>query len=328
MADKYTIQIQPQIGASDALKMEQDLNRRFSNVAKKFGSHMGSALKSVGKAGAIGIIGGIAGILATNPFEQINENLNNITAKADDIATRANQFGVTTAKFAELQSVAKSVGLDSTMALQQFQDMLQEAKLFKAGDATKNNALVNFLNEKDLIDAFYAFSKSMSNLSGEKRSIEVSKIFGNKLESRISEFLQIPDLEARKRQTRSKGVTPQAVGKGIDKLAAMEDIQALNRAKLENDLFLKGARAISNGTMNAQAQQERQKMLREVSQLSQFEIFANLATTQERMATSIDGIRADVTALLLPLLQRIVDGIETIVGWLRDKIKKIKKFFD
>ncbi len=328
MADKYTIQIQPQLSASDAMKMEQDLNRRFSNVAKKFGSNLGNTIKGAAKIGLAAAAAGIVATVATNPFEKINENLNNITAKADEIATRANQFGVTTAKFAELQSVAKSVGLDTTMALQQFQDMLQEAKLFKAGDTTKSNALVNFLNEKDLIDAFYAFTKSMNNLQGNERSAEVSRIFGNKLESRISEFLQIPNLEARKRQTRSKGVTPQAVGKGIDKLAAMEDVQALNRAKLENDLFLKGARAISNGTMTAQAQQERQKMLREVSQLSQFEIFANLATTQERMATSIDGIRADVTALLLPLLQRIVDGIETIVGWLRDKIKKIKKLFD
>ena len=326
MADKYTIQIQPQIGASDALKMEQDLNRRFSNVAKKFGSNLGNSIKNVTKIGLATAAAGIVATIATNPFEKISENLNNITAKADEIATRANQFGVTTAKFAELQSVAKSVGLDSTMALQQFQDMLQEAKLFKAGDATKSNALVNFLNEKDLIEAFYAFAKSMNNLQGNERSAEVSRVFGNKLESRISEFLQIPDLEARKKQTRSKGVTAQAVGSGIDSLAAKEDIQALNRVKLENDLFLKGARAISNGTMNAQAQQERQKMLREVSQLSQFEIFANLATTQERMATSIDGIRADVTALLLPLLQRIVDGIEWIVGWVRDKIRNLKKF--
>ena len=165
----------------------------------------------------------------------------------------------------------------------------------------------------------------MNKLQGNERSAEVSRIFGNKLESRISEFLQIPNLEVRKRQTRSKGVTPQAVGKGIDKLAAMEDVQALNRAKLENDLFIKGARAISNGTMTAQAQQERQKMLREVSQLSQFEIFANLATTQERMATSIDGIRADVTALLLPILQRIVTAVEAIINWCRDIVPKIMK---
>jgi len=328
MADKYTIQINPQLSGSDAQKMEQDLNRRFSNVAKKFGTNLGNSIKTAAKIGTAGLIAGVVGTLATNPFEKINENLNNITAQADEIATRANQFGVTTQKYAELKSVASSVGLDPSKALMEFADMLQEAKLFMAGDKTKNDALVNFIREKDLVDAFYAFIKSVNKLDATQRGVEVSKIFGNRLEDKLAEFLQIPNLEIRKRQTRSKGVTQQAIGKGIDKLAALEDIQALNRAKLQNDLFVKGARAISNGTMNAQAQQERQKMLREVSQLSQFEIFANLATTQERMATSIDGIRADVTALLLPLLQRIVDGIETIVGWLRDRIKKIKKFFE
>jgi len=328
MAEKYTIQVQPQIGASDAQKMEADLNRRFGNVAKKFGSNLGNTIKGAAKIGLAAAAAGVVATIATNPFEKINENLNNITAKADEIATRANQFGVATGKFAELQLVAQSVGLDTTMALQQFQDMLQEARLFRAGDTSKSNALVNFLNERDLVDAFYAFAKSMNNLQGDQRSVEVSKVFGNKLEAKLSEFFQIPDLAARRRQVKAKGVTTQKLGKGVESLAAKEDIQAVNRAKLESELFVRGARAITNGTMNAQAQQERQKMLKEVSQLSQFEIFANLATTQERMATSIDGIRADVTALLLPLLQRIVDGIETIVGWLRDKIKKIKKFFD
>jgi len=326
MADKYTIQIQPQIGASDALKMEQDLNRRFGNVAKKFGSNLGNTIKSAAKIGLGAVATGIVATLATNPFERINQNLNDITAQADQIATSANKFGVSTEKYAQLLSVAGSYGLDPNKALMEFSDLLQEARLFKAGDTTKSSALVNFLNEKDLIDAFYAFVKSMSNLEGEQRSIEVSKVFGNKIEDKLAEFLQSTDLERRKIAVRPRGISQKQVGMGINKLAGLEDIQAVNREKLRNEMFVKGARAITNGTMTAQAQQERQKMLREVSQLSQFEIFANLATTQERMASSIDGIRADVTALLLPLLQRIVDGIEWIVSWVRDKVRNLKKY--
>ncbi len=332
MADKYTIQIQPQIGASDALKMEQDLNRRFGNVAKKFGSHIGSALKGAGKIGmaglGVGLAGGVIGMAAailTNPIEKIDNTLNSITAQADQIATNANKFGVTTAKYAELLSVAGSYGLDPNKALMEFSDLLQEARLFKAGDTSKNATLVNYLNQKDLIDNFYSFAQSMSKLAGDQRSIEVSKVFGNKIEDKLAEFLQSTDLEKRKKAIRAKGISPQQVGASIDKISALEDIQALNREKIRNEMFVKGARAISSGTMTAQAQQERQKMLREVSQLSQYEIFANLAVTQERMAAAIDGIRADLTALLLPLLTRIVDGIEWIVGWIREKIRSLKK---
>ncbi len=325
MAEKYTIKIQPNMSPEDAKKLEDELNKRFNSVAKKFGFNIGNSLKSAAKIGAVAIAGGIAGIVATNPFEKINENLNNITAKADEIATNANKFGVSTAKYSQLRSVAGSYGLDPNKALMEFSDLLQEARLFKAGDTTKNGTLVNYLNDKDLIDNFYSFAESMSKLAGNERSIEVSKVFGNKIEDRLAEFLQSDDLERRKTAVYSKGNSPQKTGRGLDKLAAMEDIQALNRAKLENDLFVKGARAISNGTMNAQAQQERQKMLREVSQLSQFEIFANLATTQERMATSIDGIRADVTALLLPVLERIVTAVEAIITWCRETVPNLLK---
>jgi len=125
MADKYTIQINPQLSASDAQKMEQDLNRRFSNVAKKFGSNLGNSLKTATKVGIGALAAGIALTLASNPFEKVNENLNKTLDKADNLVTRAGQFGVSTAKFSELEAIAASVGLDVDLALQQFAGALQ-----------------------------------------------------------------------------------------------------------------------------------------------------------------------------------------------------------
>ena len=337
MADKYTIQIQPQIGASDAQKMENDLNRRFSNVAKKFGSHLSNALKTasetgltVGKyaAGAAGVggVGAIIGTLLTNPIDKLNGAVDRFTSSADEIATRAGQLGVSTAKYAEFRSVATTAGLDPILAVQGFQDLLQEAKQFKGGDKTKSYALINFLQKGDLLDAFYSFQRAMSKLTAEQRSIELGKIYGNKLEAKTAEFFQLTDIEQRKKKILPRGTTLKQLGRSVDLGAEREDIQAINRAKLQNEFLLKGSRAITNNTLDAQAKVERSKMLKEVSQLSQYEIFANLAVTQERMAQTLDDMKASMTAVLLPVLERVATAIERIWDWLSSKADSYKKY--
>jgi hypothetical protein len=340
MADKYTIQIQPQIGASDAQKMENDLNRRFSNVAKKFGSHLSNALKSASKtgltvgkyaAGAAGVggVGAIIGTLLTNPIDKLNGAVDRFTSSADEIATRAGQLGVSTEKYAEFRSVTGTAGLDPILALQAFQDLLNEAKQRRAGDQTKNDALVNYLDKGDLLDSFYSFQRAMSKITAEQRSIELGKIYGNRLEAKTAEFFQLTDIEQRKRKILPQGKTLKQLGNSINRGADLEDIQAINREQLKNEFLIKGSRAITNSTLDAQQRLERGRMLREVSQLSQYEIFANLAVTQERMAQSIDDMKAKLipflTDQLFPILERMATAMEKIWSWISSRIQSVKR---
>lgn len=327
MADKYTIQINPQLSASDAQKMEQDLNRRFSNVAKKFGSNLGNSLKTAAKVGASSLAAGIVATLATNPFEKVNEDFNKTINISDELVTRAGQFGVTTSKLAELNSIAKSVGLDTTMLLQQFSAAQQEAREFKAGDTTKNNALLNFINDKSVIDSLYAFAEQMQKLDGTKRGIEVSRIFGDKMESKIAEFLQITDFNKRSKETQGK-YSYEEVGAAAERTAILEDYKAILEAIRGNEEIVIKSKAISRGTVESQDREARAKLSKETQQLLQYEIFANLSASQNRMAQSIDEIKTNFTSMLTPAIEGAASYTKRIYDWLNRPKKTIKLFVD
>jgi len=328
MADKYTIQIQPQISPSDAKQMENDLNKRFGNVAKKFGAHVGTSLKSAAKSAAkygLGALAaGVAAAVITNPFEKVNEDLNHTLEKADNLATRAAQFGVSTGKFAQLASVASSVGLDVDLALQQFASLRDEAKQFAAGDKTKNNALANFTSDKDVIDSFYAFIKTMQSLDPEQRNTEVSRVYGDKMGLKIAELLQ-QDVDLRKKQVLGRYSVEQ-IGNANDLLAKREDQQALLKAQRENDEAVMKSRAISSGTIKSQNAVEKSKIGTQTQQLSEYQLFAQQTLIQEKMVQSLDGIRADIKEILLPTLTKLVDYLKIIVDWTREKLDKVKNW--
>jgi len=217
------------------------------------------------------------------------------------------------------------------LALQQFTGALQDAKDFQAGDTTKNNALVNFTNEKDVVDAFVAFTKEMQSLSAQERGAAASRVFGDRQINKLAEFFQIEDLAKRSKEVQGKQSFEQ-VGAAAEKTAQLEDLQAILKARRENDELIMKANATSRGTISAQDAEARAKLGRETQQLSEFQVFANLATQQERMATSIDAIKADVTSALLPAIEKIVsflpmivDGVKQGIEWLQKIVATVKK---
>jgi hypothetical protein len=333
MADKYTIQVNPQVSASDGQKMENELNKRFANVAKKFGTHLKNSLTTSLKIGAGAGLAGIIGMVATNPFEKVKEDLKNTLAISDDLMTRAQQFGVSTAKMAQLVAIAHSVGFDVDLALQNFASKLQEAREYKTGDQTKNRALENFVNKKDIIDNFYDFIKSVSNLPAQKRMAEIGKIYGDKMQLKIAELAQ-QDIEARKKQIRPRGGSQEQVGRSAERLAALEDKMAVLSAQRFQESIIAKSRVISKGTVNVDDAVERAKLNREVQNLSQFEIYARQAALQEEMLKSIDKIRASMMDTFFPLLEKLVYYFEKLIDilvkaidWIKSRANKAKNWF-
>jgi hypothetical protein len=145
---------------------------------------------------------------------------------------------------------------------------------------------------------------------------------------KLAEFMQL-DIEDRKKQIYAAGTTPEKVAAAAERTANLEDLQAILKQRRENQEIIKKGNAISRQTIIAQDAQERAKSARETAQLSQYEIFAQQSALQERMAESLDGIRADITTTLLPVLQKIVEYLEKIIEWFRTVYQKIKtsKFF-
>lgn len=333
MADKYTININPQVSASDGQRMENELNSRFANVAKKFGTNLKNSLITSLKVGATAGLAGVVGMIATNPIEKVKEDLKNTLAISDDLMTRAQQFGVSTAKMAQLVAIAHSVGFDVDLALQNFATKLQEARDFKAGDQSKSPALEQFVNKKDIIENFYDFIKSVSKLPAQNRLAEIGKIYGDKMQLKIAELAQ-QDIEKRKKQIRPRGGSQEQVGRSAERLANLEDQMAILSAKRFQESIIAKSKVINRGAINVDDAVERAKLNREVQNLSQFEIYARQAALQEEMLKSIDAIRAKLMDTLFPLLEKLVEFVEKLINisiqaidWLKKIANKAKNWF-
>ena len=275
----------------------------------------------------------MVGLVATNQFEKVKEDLKNTLAISDDLMTRAQQFGVSTAKMAQLVAIAHSVGFDVDLALQNFATKLQEARDFKAGDQSKSRTLEQFVNKKDIIENFYDFIKSVSKLPAQNRLAEIGKVYGDKMQLKIAELAQ-QDIEARKKQIRPRGGSQEQVGRSAERLANLEDQMAILSAKRFQESIIAKSKVINRGAINVDDAVERAKLNREVQNLSDFEIFARQAALQEEMLKSIDAIRAKLMDTLFPLLEKLVEFVEKLINisiqaidWLKKIAGKAKNWF-
>jgi len=328
MADKYTIQVNPQVSASDAQKMENELNKRFANVAKKFGTHLKNSLTTSLKVGAGA---GVAGLLASliNPIEKINEDLKGILAEGDDIATQAQQFGISTENMTKLTALAGSAGADISQALQIFTSKLQEARDYQAGDTTKSPVLSAYIG-KDIGRAFYEFLKTASNLPAIEKNAFIGKVFSDKMQNKLAELVQ-QDIDKRIKQVENK-FGYKRTGKAIDVLAQREDQQAILAQKRKGEEFVRKSKVITTGTIQTEDQIARAKLTREVQMLSEFEIYAKQAVLQEQIYQSVDKLRAHIIDAGYPALQKaveiltfVLDKLTIVIDWLGKIVAAIKK---
>ena len=331
MADKYTININPQVSASDGQRMENELNSRFANVAKKFGTNLKNTLMTSLKVGATAGLAGVVGMIATSPYEKTNEDKNRILNFADDIATRAAQFGITTKNMTKLTLLANSVGADIETALQIFSSKLQEARDFQAGDTTKSPTLSAYVG-KDIGRAFYEFLKTASNKPAVERLAFVGQVFSDKMQNKLAELVQ-QDIDKRFKELENR-FGYQKTGKAVDILAQREDLQKKLEQKRLGEELVRKSKVITTGTIQTEDAVLRAKLNREVQNLSDFEIFARQAALQEELLKSIDAIRAKLMDTLFPLLEKLVEFVEKLINisiqaidWLKKIANKAKNWF-
>jgi gas vesicle protein len=327
MADKYTIKVQPKVDNSDAQKMEHDLSRRFLNVSKKFGHGLNNALKSSAKFGANALKGGLigvavaaAGALLTNPFEKVNEDINQISEGWDNIATRAGQYGVSIAKLRRAEEVFGAFGIkDLDTILARFETFREKAR------TGEDKSLQNYIQpNQDTIDALVDFSTNLRAMAPDQRNAASGQIFGEKFGNKIAEVLQ-EDLIRKSKQFNR--YTAEQINRVGSQVAAAEEVQATNRQKLRTQELMQKGSMITKGTMKTQNEYERQKLAVELKQLSQYEIYAEQKILQEKALVAFEDMKATLIDKITPILEQIpiyadkaFRGFDNIVA----AIKKLK----
>jgi len=322
MAEKYTIKIQPNMSPEDAKKLEDELNKRFNRVSKKFSSNFTNALKSGVKTSLVAASGAIVAALVTNPIEKINEDVNKTLDKFDNSAQKAEQFGVDPAKYFRAERIAESFSVkDFQTIINRFSSSLEAAR-------TKQDlTLANFTNDKDVIDSFNAFTQSLSSMKADDRNAALDRVFGGRMGLGVGDLAAQSSEEISSRNKRIFGnATDAQIAAELNKMATLKDLQDVNRQKLIVEELKRKSVAITAGTLRAQDAQERAKLSREVQQLSEYQIYAKQAMLQERMATSLDAMRADLVNFLLPALTMFVDFMPKVVEFFGKVIDLLERF--
>lgn len=311
MATKYVLQIDPKVSSEDAKKTESQLNSRFAKVAKNYGDEMrkqnekvtdsfGSKMKlALGKlkVGWIALAGVVASVL-TNPFDEVDAKLNDLLSKFDNISTRAKQFGVDPTKYWLYTQVGSIAGVKDAGQLDNA--LLRIADRLEMARTGEDPTLKNYLDEKDVIDVFYKLAQTWNTMNPTARASSMADILGTRQANTFAELVQsnwgeLADLALR---VNGKQYTPKQAKSQIEKLADLEEQQAIGRAQLQTRELMTGADLISSSLIKSQMSVELTKQSNILEKLKNYATYASTEITQLQIANTTNDIKTTVQEIL------------------------------
>lgn len=161
------LRIKPKLDPGDSARMDSDLNRRFSNVARRFGQ----GLKAVIKGSFIGISLGLISRLL-NPLQELEEKIKDLLGQGTDLQDQADKFGTTPGQLRRLQDVSSSLGVTPDQLkdlMNKFASAVEDATLELKDNPTqpltgKNAVVKDFIGTKDLAEGFFTFIQNLKKV--------------------------------------------------------------------------------------------------------------------------------------------------------------------
>ena len=308
MAESYILNVKPTISNSDGRKMENDLNKRFSRVAQKFGGALrtvGSKLRGIIAGGAVA---GISAMMA-NPLDNLNQSMDETLRRYDDISSRAKQLGVSSGQLYQATAIAQSTGIEPD----DFRSILT-AYAVKRGEAIKGDDLMlqDFIGNEDTVTSFFQFIKSLQGLDPESRMYYASKVIGEDDSAKLAELINT-DFVKRQKEI-FQGTSPEQTTRAIEQLANVENQQAILKSRTNlNDLLVK-SQTITNETVRLQSEVAKKQLDLENTQLQSYQAFAKIQMATEESKV----ILADIQQKLAPAVEKGVGYLEKSYNWLQN----------
>lgn len=307
---KVLLKVIPNLSPSDLNKMDQQLRRRFMNLAKSFGKGLVNVLKGGGIAGiALGLIDKLL-----NPLKETQDAIDKMLKTGDDLVTNAKQFGTTAGRLAKLQALGQSTGLDSdnlNMLLAKFQTTLAEA----SADPTKQTSVRQFVGEQDTAKAFYQFIQSMQAMTKEQQILVQQEVFGEKQILKMADFLQSDFGELSKEFEKFDTDKLDAAANKLGNLSDLNDTLGAQRGL--QDILSKGG-AINQGMIQTIDKNARLEQQRESDRIKSFQ-------TQALISEGVSKIGALLEKglfMLTDLLTNIKGVKETIDNFKGSRLLK------
>jgi hypothetical protein len=301
------LKIIPRIEGRDLNSVENSLNKRFKNVAKKFGGGLLSAIKGGGIAGlAIGLIDKVL-----NPLTQVQEAIEKALNSGDDLSTFAKQFNTTEGNLGRLQAFGKATGLDPEgvrLLLGKFQAAVAQAAL----DPSKPTAVSNFVGKADTAEAFFEFVQSMQKLNKTQQSLVQQEVFGEKQILKASEFLgaNFKELSSIFDQAGAPSAAQQTqAAKWLGQLSDNKDVLAAVR--VQKDLVQK-SKLINDGTINGLEQKDNLDLSQENKNLGKFQSLQQISIANQKLMNVAVNAFLEIAPLLAAALPKLVQLTDTV----------------
>lgn len=182
---KVLLNIIPNLSKKDLDKMDKQLTRRFTRLAKSFGKGLVNVLKGGGVVGlAIGLIDKLL-----NPLKEVQDTLDRTLKSSSDLVTNAKQFGTDAGSLARLVAMGEAKGLeagDIYTLLTKFQTSIAEAE----ADPAKDTSVRQYVGSKDTAAAFFEFIQSLQKRDRNDQIRVQQEVFGEKAILKTASFLQ------------------------------------------------------------------------------------------------------------------------------------------
>jgi hypothetical protein len=303
------LKIIPKMDEKDLKKMQNELQGRFTKIAKGFGKGLASVIKGGGIAGI-----GLALIdKVLNPLKDVQEAIDKTLKSSDDVTTNAKQFDTTSGRLLKLIALGKSAGLDQDnlfVLMTKFQTAVAEAK----ANPNQPSSVKNFTDEKDTAVAFFDFIQALQKMDKNQQLLVQQSVFGEKQILKMADFIQTDFPKAVEELGLNK-ITADSLTKSNDKLAGLNDQQDTLTAKRElGDVITKG-NTITEAMIRARDAQEKLGLEKENKRIQSYENLAALSMTAERITGLVEqgvGLLGQLINTALPKFNQFITTFEKI----------------
>ncbi len=312
MAGSYTAKIKFTADTATLQRMERDMGGRFDRISKRFGQGLNRAVKMI-SFGALATAGAAALTALLNPFEEINQQLNDTLEKADNIKDQAGSLGTSVKNYLKLQHAAATQGIDEGTLVQMSMRMSDLIGQAKEGD---QNVLWQYRNETDMGQALYKVIGDLSKIEDRsKRASLASEIFGGRMTGRLAGLLEAGGFEPLIKEVFS-GIGVANEAGSVERLAAMEDQQAVtNERRKVFDLTTKEGMIQKQGAqrvLKAQNEYNRKYLQKQNERL---EGYVASATTAGAMADASGKTYALLSEKIAPHVASIALNLAQILNF-------------
>jgi len=309
------IKLVPSLDRAAMNSLFATLSRRFTEVAKKFGQGIKTAMKLspfLAVAGAI-----LSKIL--NPLEKAEEIIDKILNKGDDANTNAEEFGADPGKLLRLEAIGAAKGLDAATLrtlLGKFQGELAKEQEAAKDPNAKPGILREFVGETDTAQAFFSFVQAMQKLDKSRQVIVQSEVFGDKIRGKGSEFFNSTDFQDILNRLPSAPV----LSKAAAKTGALSDRKDLDTAIRNTEDFVRKSSLVNETMVKDIDTSERQKLAAEDETLKRYDSLKSTSIAIQELTHKFDTFTTqlinDTAPLLLKAINELVAGVNIMLPYL------------